>query len=114
MTKKDFEISLFPVGKKVRGIKPITILDAAKKVGIDLAGPCGGHGKCGKCLVRISRFPRNIFVPPDPVSKKFLSDTELKKGYRLACTFRANDDFGIELPAWAYEFSGGAGEAVGH
>ena len=109
---KEFELSFYPIGKKVKSNKPTTILDAVKKLGLDLAGPCGGHGKCGKCVVRISRFPRNIYVPPDPVSKKFLSETDLKKGYRLACTFRVSDDFGIELPSWAYEYDSGIGDAV--
>ncbi len=98
-----FEIIFHPLGIKVELTHPITILDAAKMVGLDLAGPCGGNGKCNKCKVKITKFPRNIYIPPDPVSKKALQDIELKKGMRLACTCIVNDNMSVELPVWLYE-----------
>jgi uncharacterized 2Fe-2S/4Fe-4S cluster protein (DUF4445 family) len=101
----DFEITFYPVGKKATLNRSVTILEAAKSIGIDISGPCGGQGKCGKCAVRIIHYPRDIYIPPDPVSKEKLGDVELRKGYRLACTFRVTDNFGIELPSWAYEHS---------
>jgi uncharacterized 2Fe-2S/4Fe-4S cluster protein (DUF4445 family) len=99
----DFEVTFYPMGKKAAFNRSVTILDAAKSIGIDISGPCGGSGKCGKCAVKIIHYPRDIYIPPDPVSKNHLSDVELRKGYRLACTFRVTDNFGIELPSWAYE-----------
>ncbi len=108
----EFEVTFYPLGKKVILKKPTTILDAAKKIGLDLSGPCGGHGKCGKCMVKISKFPDNIYIPPDPVSKSFISEINLKKSYRLACTFRLSGNFCVELPIWIFEHDLGAGSAV--
>jgi uncharacterized 2Fe-2S/4Fe-4S cluster protein (DUF4445 family) len=103
---KEFQIVFYPIGKKVTLNTSTTILDAARSIGLNLSGPCGGQGKCGKCAVRIIRYPHDIFIPPDQVSKKVLTETQIKKGYRLACTFRVNDFFGIELPSWVYEPDG--------
>ncbi|NUO10185.1 MAG: hypothetical protein HUU08_16205, partial [Candidatus Brocadia sp.] len=33
--------------------KGITILEAARKLGVTIEGPCGGTGKCGKDLVQV-------------------------------------------------------------
>ncbi|HHT9130019.1 MAG TPA: ASKHA domain-containing protein [Candidatus Brocadiaceae bacterium] len=40
---------------KIEGVVPkgITILEAARKVGITIESPCGGTGKCGKDLVQV-------------------------------------------------------------
>lgn len=99
----EIEITFHPLGKKSVVTPPITILEAADRLGIDLVGPCGGSGKCGKCQVKIVRFPRNMYIPPDSVSKQILTESELKKGLRLACTFLMNDSIDVELPPWAYE-----------
>jgi uncharacterized 2Fe-2S/4Fe-4S cluster protein (DUF4445 family) len=99
----EFEIIFHPIGRKTVQNQSTTILQAAEKIGLNVSGPCGGKGKCGKCGVRIVKFPRNIFIPPDPVSRLLLNDTEQKKGLRLACTFRAFDNLEVELPTWVYE-----------
>lgn len=43
--------------------------------------PCGGHGKCGKCLVTVQG---EVSQPGDD-EKRILSAAELAKGVRLAC-----------------------------
>ena len=100
---KDFQIVFHPIGKRVTSTRPITILEAAVKIGLDLAGPCGGNGKCGKCQVKIVKFPRNVYIPPDSISKRLLTKSEQKKGWRLACTTIVDDNIGVELPSWAFE-----------
>ena len=103
---KEFKITFHPSGKKVASKEPITLLEAAKAVGINLVGPCGGSGKCGKCKVTIVNFPEDTYISPDPESKKLLSETELKKGERLACTSKVTADVGVELPTWSWELLG--------
>lgn len=52
--------------------------------------PCGGKGRCGKCLVRAD----GRLTPPDEQEKKLLGDLG---GFRLACLARAEGDFRYEL-----------------
>ena len=43
--------------------------------------PCGGHGKCGKCLITV----KGEVSEPTADEKRILSDDELSGGIRLAC-----------------------------
>ena len=47
------KITFYP--SKITGVVPkgITILDAARRLGVDIEGPCGGTGKCGRDLVQV-------------------------------------------------------------
>lgn len=49
------KVIFFP--SKISGMVPkgITILDAARSLGVDVEGPCGGTGKCGRDLVQIRK-----------------------------------------------------------
>ena len=76
----------FPQFKRGRkGIKVFgeTILEAAKKTGVEIISECGGKGECGKCMVRIEKGEENLSSPTD-TEKKF----NLGKNERLACQTR--------------------------
>ena len=51
-----------------------TVLEAARRLGLELAAPCGGNGKCGKCRVLVE-------------GKEV-----------LACRYRVEEDLTVELP----------------
>ena len=56
-------------------------------------GPCGGHGRCGKCRVRV--------LTPCPATAEeqgFFTARELADGWRLACLHTVEDDMTIALP----------------
>ncbi len=74
-----------PVGK--------TVLEAANAAGITLDAPCGGRGRCGKCLVRL----RQGISPPTAEEKIRLNAQHLKTGHRLACLTRPQKDTAVEL-----------------
>jgi len=60
------------------------ILDAAKKVDVNISAVCGGRGLCGKCRVVVREGSQNL----ETVSRleaMSLSKEELAAGYRLAC-----------------------------
>ena len=46
------KITFYP--SKITGTVPagITVLDAARRLGVNLERPCGGNGKCGKDMVQ--------------------------------------------------------------
>lgn len=77
----------------------ITVLEKEKQFNIDfesgesllsvlikndtgISAFCGGKGICGKCKVRVMKGE----VPASPEDKRFFSEQELVRGYRLACT----------------------------
>ncbi len=49
---------------------------------LEIAMPCGGHGKCGKCKVIASGHLSEI----SDSERKYLTADELAKGVRLACS----------------------------
>jgi uncharacterized 2Fe-2S/4Fe-4S cluster protein (DUF4445 family) len=70
----------------------MTLLDAAKIAGVDLASSCGGDGLCGKCRVIV----RQGNVTAEPTS--LLSREEIRRGYVLACLTKVVGDVEVEIP----------------
>lgn len=80
-------------GKQGLQIFPGTILEHARRVGVEIASECGGQGVCGRCVVRIDRGGAAL-NPPTQTEKEF----NLGKSERLACQAR------IVTPANIYVF----------
>lgn len=53
--------------------------------------PCGGHGKCGKCLVTVT----GEVSEPTEDEKRVLTADELAKGIRLACRATVEGDCAV-------------------
>jgi uncharacterized 2Fe-2S/4Fe-4S cluster protein (DUF4445 family) len=66
--------------------------EAAKLAKIDLMQPCGGQGRCGRCIVQVQsgRVRRR--------SELHLSSEELEQGYVLACQTVVEGDVTILVP----------------
>lgn len=73
-----------PEGKRLVIDSGKTILEAAKKIGIDILSICGGRGVCGKDRV-IIRSGGERLSPLSNIEKKLFSQDEIRKGFRLAC-----------------------------
>jgi uncharacterized 2Fe-2S/4Fe-4S cluster protein (DUF4445 family) len=71
----------FPVGQGV------TVWEAARRLGLPLAIPCGGQGLCGQCAVRLQPAPS-----PTPREEDLLTAAQLAAGVRLACRCRPAGD----------------------
>jgi len=71
-----------------------TILDAAKELDIKIKDSCGGKGKCGKCIVKVTS---GDVSEPTKNEIKILKQKEIKEGYRLACEAVVTGDIEIEL-----------------
>lgn len=52
-----------------------------QKEGVALSAPCAGNGTCGACKIKVLRGN----LPITDKDKKFLSEEQLKSGWRLAC-----------------------------
>jgi len=76
-----------------------TILEHARKLGIEIDAECGGQGKCGRCLVRIERGAEALNPLTEVERQLDLGDCE-----RLACQAR------IVQPANLYVYVRSAGQ----
>lgn len=100
---KMLQVRFLPEG--IRGVvTPGTQVDqAARNLGTDLQSVCGGHGKCGKCRVRLLNpagfgQPAKHLSPPTHQEANLLSDKELSEGWRLACQSRILTDVTFNIP----------------
>ena len=61
--------------------------------------PCGGHGNCGKCIVRVTEGALRISA----MDRVHLSAEQLEQGYRLACQAMSEDDVTVEFLPYSAE-----------
>jgi uncharacterized 2Fe-2S/4Fe-4S cluster protein (DUF4445 family) len=88
------KVTFLPDKKYIEVDEGTKISDALSKAKINIDMPCGGEGTCGKCKVLIARgAPSAGFI-----EKKFLTEKEIAKGYRLACQAKLIQDTIIEIP----------------
>ncbi|MCK4325289.1 DUF4445 domain-containing protein [bacterium] len=76
----------FPQFRRGReGIKASqdSILDHARRLGVEIASECGGLGKCGRCLIRVEKGSRCLNEKTEEEKKHSLGKEE-----RLACQAR--------------------------
>ncbi|HKZ93805.1 MAG TPA: ASKHA domain-containing protein [Candidatus Bathyarchaeia archaeon] len=78
------EVVFQPYGKRTLVPGGTTIIDAAKKLGIDISSLCGGKGTCGKCKVKVQEGLEGL----NPLTEQeldYLSNDEIETDFRLAC-----------------------------
>ena len=96
-----------PSGRRGRVERGITVLQAARELGVDLDSVCGGRAICGRCQVTLSEgsFPKHgIESIPQHLSE--LGENEiaydvaggLAQGRRLGCSARLLGDAVIDIP----------------
>ena len=81
-----------PSGLKINTDETITILDAARRLGLHIPSECGGHSTCGKCLVLVEPTPK-----PTETEKANISELDLRRGLRLACEHKIQNDTRIVI-----------------
>jgi uncharacterized 2Fe-2S/4Fe-4S cluster protein (DUF4445 family) len=102
-----FNIVFQPSGLRGQVDENTTILEAARHLGVSLESVCGGKGNCGKCKVRIeegqyakyhidSSF--SAVTTRDEVNAKFLTKTQIKDHYCLACQTLIHGDVVVFVP----------------
>jgi uncharacterized 2Fe-2S/4Fe-4S cluster protein (DUF4445 family) len=67
------------------------VVEAARLAGIDISQPCGGQGRCGRCVVRTTEG--NVRRR----STLRLSTADVEAGYALACQAVVEGDVAIEV-----------------
>jgi uncharacterized 2Fe-2S/4Fe-4S cluster protein (DUF4445 family) len=85
-----------------------TVLDAARKLGVDIDSVCGGRGICGRCQITpsIGNFSKwgidaksAALSAPGEVEIDYHGNRPLVEGNRLGCTAKICGDAVIDIPA---------------
>ena len=95
MDTMSFEVIFQPDGKRDKFKAGTTLLEAARRLGVDINSVCGGAGACGKCIIKIITGETQPHVESE---RKFISINNLDEGFRLACLQRIVSDMVILVP----------------
>ncbi len=97
-----------PSGKRDEFEDGISVLEAARKLGVDLDSVCGGRGICGRCQIDVAHgeFAKHA-ISSDPdhatawnaVEQRYVDKRgALKDGRRLGCQARLQGDLVVDVP----------------
>ncbi len=94
MAEHKVTISIAETGKETDILVPTGVLlaEALKKAGLDISQPCGGQGRCGRCIVQVT--DGNVRRR----STLRLSAEDITDGYALACQSVVESDLQVLLP----------------
>ncbi len=97
-----------PSGRRGRFVPGTTILDAARRLGVDIDSVCGGRGICGRCQVEqgigefakhgITSAPAHL-TPFGSIEAEYRDRKGLAHERRLACAAHVRGDVVIDVPA---------------
>ena len=102
-TSHEASVLFTPSGRQGTVPRDITVLDAARQLGVDLDSICGGRGICGRCQVRVGStkaIPRDEtrLSKPGPTELKYKGRRPLETEHRLGCAARVLGDIVIDVP----------------
>jgi len=83
------------------------VLDAARRLGVDLDSTCGGRGICGRCQVAVAEGEHakhgisctvTALTPETETERRYAAERGLADGRRLGCTALVTEDVVIDVP----------------
>lgn len=84
-----------PDGTEVEALANETLLDCARRAGVEITSACGGRGICKSCVVKIE----NGEAPaPSDGDRAFFSENKLGAGWRRACQCSVVTTSSIKVP----------------
>jgi len=92
VSKQPVRVLFKPDDKEVWVVSGSTVKEALFAAAIPVSMPCGGHGRCGKCVVKIKGK-----VSPIQPDEKALLPRGMKRA-RLACMARLEGDAEVTIP----------------
>lgn len=96
-----------PSGRRGRFRLGTPVLEAARKLGVDIDSVCGGRGICGRCQVDVSvgHFPKfqvdsrpGNLTEPARQELRYAEKRGLAAGRRLSCSAKLLGDVVIDVP----------------
>jgi uncharacterized 2Fe-2S/4Fe-4S cluster protein (DUF4445 family) len=88
-----FDISATPVQVQTGTL----LTEAARLAGVEISQPCGGQGRCGRCLVQVAGGGSSKSVRRRSTLRLTRQDVEL--GFALACQSVVEGDVSVTVPA---------------
>lgn len=85
LTSSTVAISFQPLGRRGHVPAGISVLEAARRLGVGLSGVCGGLGVCGTCRVVSPPEHQDALSPISDTERERLGEKEIAGGVRLAC-----------------------------
>ena len=96
-----------PSGRRARVERGTTVLDAARRLGVDLDSVCGGRGICGRCQVAVSvgehakhgiACTAEALTAATELEQRYAREHPLGAGRRLGCTASVAADVVVDVP----------------
>jgi uncharacterized 2Fe-2S/4Fe-4S cluster protein (DUF4445 family) len=103
----DHRVVFTPSGRRGSFAEGTTVLEAARRLGVDLDSVCGGRGICGRCQVEVSEGEHaklqitsaaEHLTPVGAVEHAYAADHGLRPGRRLGCTACVAGDVVVDVP----------------
>ena len=98
-----------PSGKRDHFAKGTSVLDVARKLGVDLDSVCGGRGICGRCQIDVAEgefakhaiaSTRDHVTPWNETEQRYADKRgRLPEGRRLGCQAKISGDLVVDVPA---------------
>ncbi len=104
----DATVVFTPSGRRGRVPVGTTVLDAARRLGVDLDSVCNGRALCGRCMVTpaFGQFAKHAVVSepgsidaPGRAECAYRGRRPLETGSRLACSTHVLGDLAVDVPA---------------
>lgn len=86
-----------PTGQSALVSRGTTLLEAARKAGVNLPTRCGGKAGCLMCKVTVSPEQAAGIRPPGDIERRKLGSA-VEQGQRLACQAAVWDDVIVQVP----------------
>lgn len=96
MNLRQYYAHFEPSGKRAVVSAGTTVLDAARRAGINLASVCGGQGTCGECCVVVLSGSVSEQTQDELEN---LTEAERAQQYRMACCARIYSSVAVFVPA---------------
>ncbi len=107
MTATEALVVFTPSGRRGRFEHGTTVLEAARRLGVDLDSVCGGRGMCGRCQVEVAdgehakhgivSSPTHL-TPAGDLESRYAAERGLADGRRLGCTACVAGDLVVDIP----------------
>jgi uncharacterized 2Fe-2S/4Fe-4S cluster protein (DUF4445 family) len=104
---QDALVVFTPSGRRGHVARGTSVLDAARRLGVDLDSVCGGRGICGRCQVTVAEGEHAkhgisctsaALTPATESEATYAADRGLAEGRRLGCTALVAEDVVIDVP----------------
>lgn len=120
--EKTCEVLFLPAGRGGKVKRGLTLLEAARQLGVTIESACGGEGWCGQCAVQVREgaFGRQGKIsslthlsPADEAELDELAARSLPSGSRLACLARLLGDVCVVTGGEDRPLGGSFGKSLG-